>query len=167
MILDNWQSNLRMIKIQPQIKVRSSRTQSEGTYFDRKNENYDKDRKMSYQEHRKDAQILEIELSLQPTYPTTVQEDLTALSTNNMFRVSSSKFPFGGDNCSIVPPPSPFRAIIDIDNGIVTKENKVRQVKVSIECWTSSTLFHIPSNDFWTNHIKRLTCWPTNGMFIN
>jgi len=119
------EENDRMIKIQPQIKVRSSRTQSEGTYFDRKNENYDKDRKMSYQEHRKDAQILEIELSLQPTYPTTVQEDLTALSTNNMFRVSSSKFPFGGDNCSIVPPPSPFRAIIDIDNGIVTKENKV------------------------------------------
>ena len=106
------EDNEKMIKIQPQIKVRSARTQSDGRYFDLKQEKTEKERKMSYQDHKIDNHILEIELALQPSYP--IQEDLTQIIPPKMFRVSSSKFPFGGDPHPIVAPPSPFRAIIDI-----------------------------------------------------
>ena len=99
-----------MVKILPQVKVRSTRTQSEGKYFDLRHEKLEKERKMSYQDHKIDNHILEIALALQPSY--SIQEDLTKIPPK-MFRVSSSKFPFGGDHqCPIVPPPSPFRAII-------------------------------------------------------
>ena len=106
------EENERMIKIQPQIKVRSSRTQSEGNYFDNKTIKDDiKERKMSYQDHKVDNKILEIELSLQPTF--SVKEDLSKLpSKKQKFRVSSSKIPFGDHQ--IIPPPSPFRALIEV-----------------------------------------------------
>ena len=106
------EDNEKMIKIQPQIKVRSARTQSDGRYFDLKQEKIEKERKMSFQDHQIDNHILEIELALQPSYH--IQEDLTKMIPPKMFRVSSSKFPFGGDQHPIVAPPSPFRAIIDI-----------------------------------------------------
>ena len=104
------EDNEKMVKIQPKIKVKTSRAHSEGNYFDIKKDHADKERKMSYQDHIPE-QILEIELSLQPSYP--LQDDLTKIPP--MFRVSSSKFALagaGGENYPIVPPPSPFRAII-------------------------------------------------------
>ena len=108
------EDNDRMIKIQPsKIKVRSSRTQSEGNYFDKdkNSKETEKDRKMSYQDHKVDSKVLEIELSLQPTF--SVKEDLSKIKQNKKFKISSSKIPFG-DAHQIIPPPSPFRALIEV-----------------------------------------------------
>ena len=90
--------------------MRSSRAQSEGNYFDLKNEKEGKDRKYSYQDHKTDPKVVEIALALQPTFSN--KDDLTKMPS---FRISSSKFPFGaGEEYPIMPPPSPFRAIIEV-----------------------------------------------------
>ena len=97
------EDNEKMIKIQPKIKVKSSRTQSEGNYFDLKYEKEGKDRKFSYQDHKTDPKVVEIALALQPAFSN--KEDLSKMPA---FRISGSKFPFGAETPCPMPGTSCF-----------------------------------------------------------
>ena len=103
----------RMIKIKPQIKTKSSRSQSEGhhvDYFDLKMESIrQRDRVFSCQEKKSEGSLLEIGF---PLHSVPVKPDISGTPATKMIRVSSSKFPFSNENFPIVAPPSPFRTAL-------------------------------------------------------
>ena len=102
----------RMIKIKPQIKTKSSRSQSEGhhDFFEQKIESIRRrDRVFSCQEQKSEGSHLEIGF---PLHSVPVKPDISGSPAPKMFRVSSSKFPFSNDNFPIVAPPSPFRTAL-------------------------------------------------------